>query len=181
MTRPTPARSLGLLGALLGLTMAACGGAGADAGLGTSHAAREAEPVELAVRTPEGAFIDVGDLRGQPVVLFIFATFDAASQAATEPLSRFQRAHAADAHVLAIAVQPNAAELVRPWAQALDLTLTVTYEPEPRILLGASALGSIPAIPTYVVLDSAGRVVARYTGFASENKLERLLDAARGR
>ena len=52
---------------------------------------------------------------------------------------------------------------------------------EPRILLGASALGSIPAIPTYVVLDSAGRVVARYTGFASENKLERLLDAARGR
>ena len=158
-------------------TLAACGG-GASDGVGATHTSRGEAPLELALRTPEGAFIDLGDLRGQPVVLFIFATFDTMSQAATQPLARFQRAHATDVHVVGIAVQPNAAELVGPWAEALGITFTVTYEPEPRILAGATDLGTLAGVPTYVVLNAAGVVVGRYTGFASENKLARLLDTA---
>jgi peroxiredoxin len=165
---------------LLALSAAAgCGGAAASDDFGTGHAERAPEPVELALRTPAGTFLDVSELRGKPVVLFLFATFDALSQAATQPLSRFARAHAEDAHVLGIAVQPNAAELAGPWADALGLTLTVSYEPEPRILAGTSELGTVVSVPSYVVLDARGVIVARYTGFASENKLERLLDAAR--
>lgn len=160
-------------------TATACGGAAPGHVFGRGGTRRDAAPVELALRTPEGAFIDLGDLRGKPVVLFLFATFDALSQAATRPLARFERTHAADVHVVGIAVQPNAAELVGPWSQALQLTLTVTYEPEPRILSGASELGPFDAVPSYVVLDARGVIVERYTGFASENKLERLLDAAR--
>lgn len=167
--------------ALLVCIIAGCGGGGALEGVGTSRPAREAEAIELALRTPEGAFIDLGDLRGRPVVLFLFATYDVISQAATQPLARFQRVHAADAHVIGIAVQPNAAELVGPWAQALGTSLTVTYEPEPRILAGATNLGTIAGIPSYIVLDADGVVVARHVGFASENKLARLLDAARAR
>ena len=161
-----------LFGALVALAIAGCGGASASDDVGRGRAARQAEPIELALRTPEGVFVDLGDLRGKPIVLFVFATFDTESQAATRPLARFQRAHVGDAHVVGIAVQPNAAELVGPWSQALGITFTVTYEPEPRILAG---------VPSYIVLDAEGLVVARHTGFASENKLARLLDAARPR
>lgn len=169
------------LGALLALAIAGCGGASASDELGRGRSQHDAEPIELALRTPEGVFVDLGDLRGKPVVLFVFATFDPVSQAATRPLARFQRAHADDAHVVGVAVQPNAAELVGPWSQALGITFTVTYEPEPRILAGATDLGNIAGVPSYIVLDADGVVVARHTGFASENKLARLLDAARPR
>ena len=170
-----------MIGVLLTLAIAGCGGANASDDVGRSRAAREAEPIELALRTPEGVFVDLGDLRGKPVVLFVFATFDTACQAATRPLARFQRTHVGDAHVIGVAVQPNAAELVGPWSQALGITFTVTYEPEPRILAGATDLGNIAGVPSYIVLDAEGLVVARHTGFASENKLARLLDAARPR
>jgi len=177
----TNTRPAKLVVALLSLAIAGCGGASASDDVGRSRAAREAEPIELALRTPEGVFVDLGDLRGKPVVLFVFATFDAVSQAATRPLARFQRAHAGDAHVVGVAVQPNAAELVGPWSEALGITFTVTYEPEPRILAGATDLGTLAGVPSYIVLDAEGLVVARHTGFASENKLTRLLDAARPR
>jgi len=170
-----------LFGALVALAIAGCGGASASDDVGRGRAARQAEPIELALRTPEGVFVDLGDLRGKPIVLFVFATFDTESQAATRPLARFQRAHVGDAHVVGIAVQPNAAELVGPWSQALGITFTVTYEPEPRILAGATDLGTLAGVPSYIVLDAEGLVVARHTGFASENKLARLLDAARPR
>lgn len=158
--------------------LSACGGAQGTDGSATTAPSRAAEPVELALRTPAGAFIDLGDLRGEPVVLFVFATFDAVSQAAARPLARFQRTHAADTHVVGVAVQPNASELVGPWADALGVTFTVAYEPEPKILAGDTALGEIAGVPSYIVLDRDGVVVARYVGFASENKLERLLEAA---
>ncbi len=158
--------------------IAACGGP-ANGGVGTSHAPREAEPLELALRTTEGSFIEVGAMGGRPVVLFFFATFDALSQAATRPLARFARLHGADVHVVAVAVQPDAAALAGAWAEALGVAFTVAYEPEPRVLAGRTALGTLAGVPTLVVLDAEGHIVARHTGFASETKLERLLEHAR--
>lgn len=161
-------------------TMAvACGGA--QAGVGTSHAPRAPEPLALLLRTTEGDPVDVATLRGKPVMLFFFATFDTLSQAATRPLSRFARQHASDVHVVGVAVQPDAATLAGAWAAALEVPFDVAYEPEPKVLAGLTEVGELAGVPTFVVLDDAGRIVARHTGFASENKLERLLEVAAAR
>jgi peroxiredoxin len=144
--------------------------------VGTSHAPRAPEPLELTLRTTGGDLLDVASLRGKPVVLFFFATFDTLSQAATRPLARFARQHADDVHVVAVAVQPDARTLAAAWAAALNIPFDVTYEPEPRVLAGRSEIGALAGVPTFVVLDRAGLIVARHSGFASENKLERLLE-----
>src|SRR5688500_10391467 len=109
------------------LTCALCHGSAAEAPIGETRAERPAEPLELALRLPSGEFVDVGDLRGRPTLLFLFATFDGVSQAALRPLARFVRAHP-DVHVLGVAAQPNAAPLLDAYQQALHPAFTLAYD-----------------------------------------------------
>ena len=151
-----------------------CGGGAAEAAVGVSTGSRAPTPVELELRTPDGAFVDVGDLRGAPALLFLFATFDGVSQAALAPLRRFVRHHP-DVPVVGIAVQPDAAMLVDAWSLALAPPFTVTYDPNGVIAEGTSDLGQVEAVPTYVLLDARGLVTERHVGFASQRKLDRML------
>jgi hypothetical protein len=150
-----------------------CGG-GSSETVGTTNTARGSPPLELDLRTPDNAFLSVGDMRGRVVLLFLFATFDGVSQAAVRPLSRFVRAHP-EVDVVAVAVQPDARQLADAWQAALDPPFLVTYDPEDRIAEGTSPLGELAAVPTYVFLDAEGRETERYVGFASVNKLEAML------
>ena len=164
--------------AALALMLVACGGAPArPAGVGHDTTSRGA-PVELTVRGPEGEWLDVGDLRGKPTVLFLFTTFDGNCQAAVIPLSRIARAHP-DVHVVGIAIQPDARELVAAYRDALALTFTVTFDPDGTILGGGSDLGHVESVPTFVVLDGEGRVAGRYVGVASERRLDTMITEAR--
>lgn len=155
-----------------------CGGvAPTDEGIGSRSAESESMPLELDLRTPDNVFLSVGDMRGRMVLLFLFATFDGVSQAAVRPLSRFVRAHP-EVDVVAVAVQPDAQPLADAWQAALQPPFLVTFDPEDRIARGTSHLGQLEAVPTYVLLDVQGHEVDRYVGFASINKLERMLAEA---
>lgn len=134
--------------------------------------------IELALRRPDGTFIDVGDLRGSIVVLFLFATFDGMSQMALRPLGEFAEAES-DVRVVGIAVQPGARLLIDAYESALSPPFPVTYDPEETVPNGTSSLGAIESIPTYIVLDERGVEVARHTGYADGPQLGRLLAAAR--
>ncbi len=153
---------------------AACGASQADGRVGVTDEAPERAPVELELRTPAGVPIFLGDLRGKPVLLFVFATFDGVSQASLRPLGRFVRHHP-DVHVIGIAMQPEAETLLDAWAHALGPPFTVAYDPRDRLSMGTSDLGAVDRVPTYVLIDAAGYEVDRHVGFASERKLERML------
>jgi hypothetical protein len=159
------------------LFAAACGGGSAERRTGEEHAERAQEPVELALRAPDGRFVDVGDLRGRPTLLWVFATFDGVCQAAIRPLSRFARAHP-EVHVVGVAAQPNAQLLLDAYQSALQPPFVLTYDADERVTEGTSDLGDVDTVPTYVMLDAEGMEVARHTGFAGENRLERLFDTA---
>lgn len=161
------------------LFVGACGGDPAT-NIGTSHAPGESAPVELTLKTPEGVFVDVGDLRGQVVLIFLFATFDGVSQAAVTPVTRFAR-HQPDVYVLGAAVQPNARELVDAWQAALTPPFVVTYSPEDALPNGTTDLGRIGTVPTFIFLDKRGRIAAQEVGIVSEARLERMADIARDR
>lgn len=156
-----------------------CGASRPAEAVGTTSGEEPPVPVELELRTPAGVPIFLGDLRGRPVLIFVFATFDGVSQASLRPLSRFVRHHP-EVQVIGIAVQPGAETLLDAWAHALSPPFTVTYDPHERISTGTSDLGGVDQIPTYVLLDSRGLEVDRHVGFASERKLDRMLfDAGR--
>lgn len=148
-----------------------CGGTEDEHAYGRSTSGGGPAPVELEVRTTDGAYISLAELRGRPTILYLFATFDGVSQAAVTPLSRFVRHHP-EVQVLAIAAQPNPGPFTEAWAAALAPPFVVAWDPEDQVTLGTTDLGSIEAVPTYVFLDARGVEVDRYVGFASQNHLE---------
>ncbi len=133
--------------------------------------------IELALRKADGSFIDVGDLRGQVVVLFVFATFDGVSQMALHPLRAIAERHP-DVHIIGIAAQPGARLLIDPYEHALHPPFTVTYDPEERVHTAEGPLGAIEAVPTIVVLDRRGLIAARHVGLADEAALLAMLRRA---
>lgn len=164
--------------ALFVATTTACGGASTEA-VGVSHPALPQRPVELALRTPDGQFLDIGDLRGAPTIIFVFATFDALSQAAIHPVSRFHRAHP-EAHVVGLAAQPEGESLLAPYAEALHIQFTVAYDPDNTVARGLSGLGPIEAVPMFIAIDQNGVIADEHIGYASERQLERMLMIAQG-
>lgn len=172
----------GLRAAAAAMAIVLAGGCGGGGGAtkGPEDPEPEKEPlqthesVEITLRTSEGALLFVGDLRGRPVLLFLFATFDGVSQAALQPLRRFIRAHP-EVHVLGVAIQPDPQQLLDAYVHALSPPFPVAYDPEDRVEAGKTALGSIGSVPTFVMLDALGRPVERHEGFASQRTLENML------
>lgn len=173
------------------LLLAACGGgdarpardegppvgmSGPDTAGGERPAAAEGS-VELTLRRADGTFLEVGEQRGQPVLLYVFATFDGVSQMLLNPLRNVAERHP-ELRIIGIAAQPSARLLVDAYVHALAPPFPVTYDPRESVRGGESALGEIDTIPTLIVLDERGVEVARHTGFADERRIEALIAAA---
>jgi len=142
---------------------------------GPHATASEPEPLSMALTTADGEPLELARLRGRPVLLFVFTTFDEACQLALIPLSHFAEAHP-ELDVVGVAAQPDPAQLLQLYADTLDVRFPLAYDPEHRVVSGRSPIGRVDTIPAYVVLDARGRVVARRGGAASEPELEALTE-----
>ena len=165
----------GLLICLVGIALA-CGGSAAQP-LGATHQSGAERPLEMTVRTPAGEWIHIGDLRGQPVLLFLFATFDGRSQASLRPLARFARRFD-DVHVLGIAVQPNARQLLDAYQSALQPPFPLTYDPTENISEGTSPLGNVTSVPQFLMFDARGVKSDEHIGFPNTRTFPRMRERA---
>ena len=148
---------------------------------GGSNAAQETTPerkslvrLDLGIRLTDGRWIELGDLRGTPVLLFVFATFDAVSQASLKSLRPFVPQHP-EVVVVGVAAQPRASQLVEAWAYALDPPFVVGADPYGSVENGESMLGKIETVPTFILFDAAGHEIARDSGLLSEGDLAALV------
>lgn len=130
--------------------------------------------LDLGLRLSDGRWLELADLRGKPVLLFVFATFDAVSQAALKSLRPFVPRHP-DVLVIGIAAQPRAIQLVEAWDYALDPPFVVGADPYGRVENGQSTLGKIETVPTYILYDARGYEVDRTTGLVTEGDLAKLV------
>lgn len=162
----------------LALWAAGCGGSSLS-GVGTSHARRPDVPVELSLRTVSGATVEIEDQRGAPCLLFVVTTYDGVSQAAIRVVSAFAREHL-DTVVLAIVAQPDAETFARLYDETFEPPYTVVWEPGDTIQQGTSDLGPFDAVPAFYMLGADGRVVDRYVGWISEDRLAEMYAAAVG-
>lgn len=134
--------------------------------------------LELGVRLSDGRWLELGDLRGTPVLLFVFATFDMVSQAAIKPLRPFVQQHP-EVAVVGVASEPRATQLVEAWAYALDPPFVVGADPYGNLENGRTVLGRIETVPTYILYDASGYEVDRVTGYQGEGALDAMLSAVR--
>ena len=130
--------------------------------------------LDLGIRLTDGRWLELADLRGTPVLLYVFATFDAVSQASLKSFRPFVPQHP-EVVVIGIAAQPRASQLVEAWAYALDPPFVVGADPYGGVENGETMLGKIETVPTYILFDEAGREIRRTTGLLSEGDLAELV------
>lgn len=140
----------------------------------------KSERLDLGLRLTNGRWVELAELRGRPLLLFVFATFDAVSQAMLRPLRPFVAQHP-EVLVIGIAAQPRAAPLVEAWEYALDPPFPVGANPYGTVENGESSLGKIEKVPTFIVYDANGYEVGRATGLLTEGDLVQLVRPVLGR
>ncbi len=140
----------------------------------TTPAQKSTERLDLGIRLSDGRWLELADLRGVPVLLFVFATFDAVSQASLKSLRPFVPQHP-ELLVIGVAAQPRASQLVDAWSYALDPPFPVGADPTGRVENGESMLGKIETVPTYILFDAEGRELDRTSGLLSEGDLAELV------
>ena len=165
-------RSLAFLRVLF-VVMVGCN-RGSSANEPTTAKSASAARLDLGIRLSDGRWLELADLRGTPVLLFVFATFDAASQASLKSLRPFVPQNP-ELIVIGVAAQPRAAPLVEAWAYALDPPFVVGADPYGNVENGESVLGKIDSVPTYVLYDADGYEVSRVSGLLSEGDLAELV------
>jgi hypothetical protein len=141
----------------------------------TTPRAGNGQQLDLGLRLTDGRWLELADLRGTPVLLFVFATFDAVSQANLRSLRPFVPQHP-EVIVVGIAAQPRATQLVEAWAYALDPPFVVGANPNGSVETGESMLGKIETVPTFILYDANGYEIGRRTGLLSEGDLARLVE-----
>ena len=141
----------------------------------TTPETAKGERLDLGLRLSDGRWLELADLRGTPVLLFVFATFDAVSQASLKSLRPFVPQHP-EVIVVGIAAQPRAVQLVEAWAYALDPPFVVGADPYGRVENGETMLGKIETVPTFILYGANGYEIDRTTGLVSEGDLARLVE-----
>ena len=116
---------------------------------------------EFALPDLEGKLVQWSDLRGQPVLLNIWATWCYPCRAEMPSLHMlYQTYHDRGLEVLAVAVDTRGKEVVAPFVRAYRLTFPVLLDPQN--MLGARL--QIHGIPTTYLLDKRGRLVGFEVG-----------------
>jgi hypothetical protein len=157
---------------MIGAVLAACGGT-------PEHGARPGAPlgppVALVVPALDGGTIDVASHRGQVVVLHVFTTGSLAAAADVDELEAVSTA--GKATVIGVALDLDGRALVAPWRTGSSVTYLVGLADD-DLRSGRSALGPLREVPITIVLDRAGRPVARIEHQLGPGQLDAAIAAA---
>jgi hypothetical protein len=148
----------------LALALSACGGA-----------PRLGPPVAMTVSALDGGELDLARHRGDVVVLHLFTTWSLAAQADVVALDRM--VDRTGVVVIGLALDEEGYQLVAPWRTASQVRYQVALASD-AVRAGSSPLGPIAVIPTTIVLDRAGRPVARVERQLATGELDALVDRA---
>jgi peroxiredoxin len=140
---------------------------------GPSAAPPKAAQLTLSLARADGRTVELSAYGGQPLLLVLFATYDEASQLALVKLTKFLSQHAS-VQVAGVLMQPDAATFLPLFKDAVSLPFEVYYDPDQRILSGASALGKLNGVPAFVALDATGHIRDIRYGVQSSEELEQL-------
>ncbi|HEY3595198.1 MAG TPA: TlpA disulfide reductase family protein [Polyangiaceae bacterium] len=137
---------------------------------------REAPDFSLAVVASgsEGDRIHLSELKGHPVVLDFWATWCEPCQLAAPVLDRLSRKNH-DKGLVVVGVntsdQPGRAPV---FAKRRGLSYPIVYDSDEEV----ARLYGVSNLPTLIVINAEGHIVAVETGYAGESSLEDLVNQA---
>ncbi len=139
------------------------------------------EAVQFSFGTLEGGEVSSDTTRGRTTALLFVTTYDLPSQAQALLLRDVVATHRPRANGAVIMMEPpRAAPLAQVWADSLALRLPVAMA-SPSLLAGDGPLGRVDGVPTVLVLDRRGLLVARRGGAQTREQLVAALAEADAR
>jgi len=138
-------------------------GCGVGGGGETIPAGRREDASAVAWVDAEGVRHSLAELRGKVVLVDVWATWCPPCRRSLPEVADLQRKGGEDYAVLALSVDKNGWQAVRPYlAEHPDLGLQAGVPDGPG---GLRPLGSVRAIPTTFVIDRRGGIRSRWSGF----------------
>lgn len=156
------------LGALIAIT--ACGGSDKP----TDGAAASAHSIRLRLTAVDGGEIDLATYRGRVVVLHLFDTDSTAAALDAEQLSDLTRRRRDHTRVIGICLDREGYPMAAAWRKALNVPYMIALGND-AMRTGGSPLGKLKIVPTTIVLDRSGTVVARVDRPLQPDELETLV------
>lgn len=136
------------------------------------------EPLQFTFGTLDGTELSSDTTRGRTTALLFVTTYDLPSQAEALLLRDVLRTHKPRANGAIVMLEaPKSAPLAQVWADSLGLELPIGMA-SPSLLSGDSQLGRIEGVPTLIVLDRRGRLVARRDGAQTREQIDELMTQA---
>ena len=132
---------------------------------------------ELGLSTPEEDF-SLGDLKGQAVLVDVWASWCAPCVAAMPSLVQLQKSYGADLQLVGLNVDEGGWEVVQAFlARHPEVNFRIARpQPEPALLLPTvvdlEPLGRVSALPTAFLVDREGRLVSKYVGAGHQDQIE---------
>jgi hypothetical protein len=128
--------------------------------------------------TLDGTELSSDTTRGRTTALLFVTTYDLPSQAEAQFLNEVTSKHKPRINAAVVIMEaPRAAPLAQVWAGSISLTLPLAMA-TPTLLSGDGAFGRIAGVPTLVVLDRRGRLVAKVEGGVSAAQIDEALTVA---
>lgn len=139
------------------------------------------QPLLFSFGTLDGTELSSDTTRGRTTALLFVTTYDLPSQAEAQLLRDLLATHKPLANAAIIMMEPpHSAPLAQVWADALGLKLPVAMA-TPSLLAGESQLGRVAGVPTLIVLDRRGRLVAKNEGALTREQISECLARADSR
>ena len=152
----------GLGGALSVLTLGGCYAREGDAPAATEPDL--GEPLQFTFGTITGGEVSSDTTRGRTTALLFVTTYDLPSQAEAQLLRDVLSTHKPLANAAIVMMEaPQTAALAQVWADSIALKWPIAMA-SPSLMAGESPLGRISGVPTLLVLDRRGRLIAKSEG-----------------
>lgn len=171
-------RAIAPFGRLLLLTVA-LGGCYAREGEPPSNAEPDwGQPLQFTFGTLAGGELSSDTTRGRTTALLFVTTYDLPSQAEAQLLRDVLSTHKPLANAAIVMLEPpHSAPLAQVWADSIDLKLPIAMA-SPSLIAGESQLGRVAGVPTLIVLDRRGRLVAKNEGVLTRAQISEALTLA---
>ena len=154
--------------ALSGLALVACHAEEVEPAAATPELG---EPIQFIFGTIEGGELSSDTTRGRTTALLFVTTYDLPSQAEAQLLRDVLSTHKPLANGAIVMMEaPRAAPLAQVWADSIGLKLPIAMA-SPGLMAGESQLGRIVGVPTLVVLDRRGRLIAKSEGAVGKDEI----------
>jgi hypothetical protein len=135
-------------------------------------------PVQFTFGTIAGGELSSDTTRGRTTALLFVTTYDLPSQGQAELLREVLATHRPVANAAIVMMEPpHSAALAQVWADAIGLKWPIAMA-SPTLLAGESQLGNITGVPTLIVLDRRGRLVAKNEGTLARDAIRDCLTRA---